>query len=235
MPDAADINRASIRLPPLSCKVLLSYCSIQFCFNMIYANFPTMRLYVYKDALKLPLGTMGWMMTLAKTLDMLTGFVLGYMSDQTRTKWGRRKPYIMVAWPLGALVMVIFLSGANIFGGSAPVGSCSDLAPLATGNETCAALRACLDAGIENGTLMSPSEYVMPTSSSNGGYAGFFFVLYCLYFTTVVSGTQIAYDALGQELTDNQDQRMKLFSYKIFFSMLGAIVGTRMPTRLQPR
>ena len=35
----------------------------------------------------------------------------------------------------------------------------------------------------------------------------YYMILYFLYFATIVSGSQIPYDALGQELTDDYDER----------------------------
>ena len=211
----------------LSCRVISGYCFFQFCLNMVYGSFPTMRILVYKDALKMDLGTLSWMVTCAKTLDVLTGFVLGKMSDETRTKFGRRKPYIIVLWPLAQLVMIMMMSGASIFGVTAEAGACSDLEPLATGNETCAALRACLDAAISEGTILAPDVQAIPTSTPTAGASAFFLVFYCLYFATLVSGSQIPYDALGQELTSNYDERLQLYTWKPIFSLVGAAFGTQ--------
>ena len=50
--------------------------------------------------------------------------------------------------------------------------------------------------------------------------------MYLLYFATIVSGTQIPYDALGQELTDDYDTRAKLFTWKPISGLLGGGVAT---------
>ena len=80
----------------LTCRVILSYCSVQFCLNAIYGQFPTYRTNVFVNTLKMPLATMSWMVTCAKTLDILTGFAIGKLSDATRSRFGRRKPFFAV-------------------------------------------------------------------------------------------------------------------------------------------
>ena len=38
--------------------------------------------------------------SLSKSLDFLIGFIVGYVSDKLRTRWGRRKPFIAICGPI---------------------------------------------------------------------------------------------------------------------------------------
>ena len=49
----------------ITCRVILSYCFVQFCFNAIYGQFPTYRTNVFVNTLKMPLGTMSAIVTAA--------------------------------------------------------------------------------------------------------------------------------------------------------------------------
>ncbi|MEM6307300.1 MAG: MFS transporter, partial [Pseudomonadota bacterium] len=53
--------------------------------------------------LGVPAGTAGLVTTAILVFDIITDPIVGYMSDKTNSRWGRRAPWIAV----GAVVMVI--------------------------------------------------------------------------------------------------------------------------------
>jgi GPH family glycoside/pentoside/hexuronide:cation symporter len=57
----------------------------------------------YSDVVLAPLGYIAIGIALARAFDALTDPVMGWISDRTRTRWGRRKPYIAAGAPLTAL------------------------------------------------------------------------------------------------------------------------------------
>ena len=50
----------------------------------------------YIDVLLLPAGLYALGLAISRSLDALTDPVMGYVSDYTRTRWGRRKPWILI-------------------------------------------------------------------------------------------------------------------------------------------
>lgn len=60
---------------------------------------------VYSDAagFGLNLGLVGLMLALSRLFDGITDPVIGFWSDRIRTRWGRRKPFILVGLPIFVL------------------------------------------------------------------------------------------------------------------------------------
>ena len=50
----------------------------------------------YIDTLLLPAGLLAVGLVISRSIDALTDPLMGYVSDYTRTRWGRRKPWILV-------------------------------------------------------------------------------------------------------------------------------------------
>jgi len=48
----------------------------------------------YSDVVLAPLGYVALMIALGRAFDAITDPVMGWLSDRTRTRWGRRRPYI---------------------------------------------------------------------------------------------------------------------------------------------
>jgi GPH family glycoside/pentoside/hexuronide:cation symporter len=56
----------------------------------------------YSDVVLAPLGYIAIAVALARSFDALTDPAMGWLSDRTKTRWGRRKPYIALGVPFTA-------------------------------------------------------------------------------------------------------------------------------------
>lgn len=57
-------------------------------------------IYADADGFGLTLGLVGLVITLSRFTDVITDPVIGFISDKLRTRWGRRKPFILVGTPI---------------------------------------------------------------------------------------------------------------------------------------
>jgi glycoside/pentoside/hexuronide:cation symporter, GPH family len=64
----------------------------------------------YADVVLVPLGFLGIAIAVARAFDALTDPIMGWISDRTRTRWGRRRPYLILGAPLCALAFVALFS-----------------------------------------------------------------------------------------------------------------------------
>ena len=57
---------------------------------------------VYADSagFGLSLAFVGLMLALSRVFDGVTDPVIGFMSDRIRTRWGRRKPFVLIGMPI---------------------------------------------------------------------------------------------------------------------------------------
>ena len=57
---------------------------------------------VYADSagFGLSLAFVGLMLALSRVFDGITDPIIGFMSDRIRTRWGRRKPFILIGMPI---------------------------------------------------------------------------------------------------------------------------------------
>jgi sugar (glycoside-pentoside-hexuronide) transporter len=63
----------------------------------------------YTDELLVGPALLSWVFLLGRFWDAVTDPVMGYVSDRTRTRWGRRRPYFLVsAVPIGVLFYYIW-------------------------------------------------------------------------------------------------------------------------------
>ena len=54
----------------------------------------------YSHDLGIPLATLGAVMLVQRILDLFTDPLMGYVSDHTRSRWGRRRPWVAASAPL---------------------------------------------------------------------------------------------------------------------------------------
>jgi GPH family glycoside/pentoside/hexuronide:cation symporter len=64
----------------------------------------------YSDTLLVPLGYIGLAIALARGLDALTDPLMGWLTDRTKTRWGRRIPWMFVGAPLCAVAFFFLFS-----------------------------------------------------------------------------------------------------------------------------
>ncbi|NNL77146.1 MAG: MFS transporter [Desulfobacterales bacterium] len=98
---------------PLSLKTIILYNLAAFSFNVydtiLYAWIP----YFYappKDSgltSYIPLAAIGIILAGGRILDAVSDTLIGYLSDRTHTRWGRRKPYIFISNPILFLAFIL--------------------------------------------------------------------------------------------------------------------------------
>jgi GPH family glycoside/pentoside/hexuronide:cation symporter len=59
-------------------------------------------IYADSDGFGLSLGLVGLMITLSRFTDVVTDPIIGFLSDRWRSKWGRRKPFMLIGMPIYA-------------------------------------------------------------------------------------------------------------------------------------
>jgi GPH family glycoside/pentoside/hexuronide:cation symporter len=64
----------------------------------------------YSDTILVPLGVIALVKALARALDAITDPVMGWASDSTRTRWGRRRPWIALGAPLAAVMFYLMFT-----------------------------------------------------------------------------------------------------------------------------
>jgi sugar (glycoside-pentoside-hexuronide) transporter len=52
----------------------------------------------------------GWVLLAGKAWDAITGPMMGFISDRTKSRWGRRRPYFLACIPSAALFYLIWIS-----------------------------------------------------------------------------------------------------------------------------
>ncbi len=73
-------------------------------------------IYADPDGFGLSLAVVGILITLSRFTDVITDPLIGFLSDRLRTKWGRRKPFVLLGTPIYAAGMWLLFIGPDEFG-----------------------------------------------------------------------------------------------------------------------
>ncbi len=74
----------------------------------------------YSDTILVPLGLIAIAIAAARALDAITDPLMGWISDHTNTRWGRRIPWMLIGAPLCAIAFVaLFNPPESLMGASA--------------------------------------------------------------------------------------------------------------------
>lgn len=121
-----------------------------------------------------PLAVIGIILAGGRILDAVSDVLIGYLSDRTRSRWGRRKPYIFISTP------ILFLAFILIW------------LPPVTGNSPVNAISLAV-------------------------------VLFFYYWG--YTGVLIPWFAVLPEMSDQNQERVKIASIGVAIGVLGALVG----------
>lgn len=95
---------------PLSAGVKLAYAGPTFALaGMAIPIFVYMSKF-YADVVLVPLGYLALAIALARAFDAITDPLMGWLSDRTRTRFGRRRPYLALGAPLCGLAFFALFS-----------------------------------------------------------------------------------------------------------------------------
>jgi GPH family glycoside/pentoside/hexuronide:cation symporter len=64
----------------------------------------------YSDVVLLPLGYIALAVAFARSFDAITDPLMGWITDRTNTRWGRRRPWMLIGAPLAAVAFVFLFS-----------------------------------------------------------------------------------------------------------------------------
>ncbi len=76
----------------------------------------------YSDTVLVPLGAIALVKALVRAFDAVTDLPTGWLSDRTRTRWGRRRPWIAVGAPIAGVSFWLLFSPPVDLEGTAAIG-----------------------------------------------------------------------------------------------------------------
>jgi len=91
------LQQTSTRADGLSNSLIFGYASGNFGFALLGLVVAVNLQFFYTDFVGLSPGLVAWSLLFAKLFDSITDPVMGYLSDKTNTRFGRRRPYIVAA------------------------------------------------------------------------------------------------------------------------------------------
>jgi len=105
---AVDTSHA-VRRANLSSAAMIGYGAGNFAFALLGLVVAVNLQFFYTDYVGLSAGLVSWALLVARLFDAFVDPLMGYVSDRTTTRFGRRRPYIVgAALPLGVAFYYLF-------------------------------------------------------------------------------------------------------------------------------
>ncbi|MHA7987337.1 MFS transporter [Rathayibacter sp. CAU 1779] len=119
---APDASAASVQEPfvePVRPTNPARYALGMFAGSLMSPMVSTYVAFFYVDRLGMSAIAFGVVMAIYGVLDAIGNPIYGYLSDRTRTKWGRRRPWILIGAPLWAVVFIALFCASGALQGAA--------------------------------------------------------------------------------------------------------------------
>jgi GPH family glycoside/pentoside/hexuronide:cation symporter len=149
--------------------------------------YPNIGFQVFNIFLGVPPWLIGVALFLNRIFDAVTDPLFGWLSDNTRTRWGRRRPYILIAGVLGGLAFPLLVAVQPGWGVTH------------------------LRLGIDFHLL---SWHVDLRDCSVPNYFWFMIASSAL-FLPIMSAFKVPFDCLGAEMTPDYNERTSVWSYRV--------------------
>ena len=94
----------------LTLKEKISFGFGGFVDQLMSNTFNQLAFPIYNIALGLDVKLLGMALAVPRMVDAVTDPIMGHISDNTRSRWGRRKPYILLGGVLTALALLLVFS-----------------------------------------------------------------------------------------------------------------------------
>jgi glycoside/pentoside/hexuronide:cation symporter, GPH family len=109
MRTTVDATPVAARRENLSAAAMVGYGTGNFAFSLLGLVIAVNLQFFYTDYVGLSAGLVSWALLVARLFDAFVDPLMGYASDRTRTRYGRRRPYIVgSAVPLGIAFYCLF-------------------------------------------------------------------------------------------------------------------------------
>ena len=143
----------------LKCQTKAAYSFLRMPLSAIDFVVRPARTSVYIETLGMGIHTQAMIISACKSLDFLLGFIVGYASDNLKTRWGRRKPFIALLCPI-FIACTLFLCNPPTSLGmqQAPSHTYCQEEFDPTIKHNCSALFDCVHDKIMNGTLAAQND-----------------------------------------------------------------------------
>jgi sugar (glycoside-pentoside-hexuronide) transporter len=124
----------------------------------------------------------GFVLMVGKLWDAITDPLMGVISDRSRTRWGRRRPFLLsVAIPYGLITWLLF------------------------------------------------SDFGLGSTLTK-----VYFIIAIVMYNTASTILEVPYTSLAAEMTQDYDERTRLFSFRAVFSQVASIIASAVPWTLAP-
>lgn len=104
MPDSSPLVETNIKVPLIS-KIAYGFGDIGCNFSwMFVSNF---LMIFYTDVCAVPVAAVSLLMLVSRIWDAVNDPIIGALSDSTRTRWGRYRPWLLIGAPITAFILVM--------------------------------------------------------------------------------------------------------------------------------
>ncbi len=98
-----DRKPAVLKEPPLPVMIKVAYGAPSFAGAAMAIPIGIHLTIFYSDIILVPLGFIALVKAVARAMDAVTDPLMGWISDRTKSPWGRRRPWIAIGAPLASL------------------------------------------------------------------------------------------------------------------------------------